>query len=195
MDSDWPRSRSIGGGSTLTLVLLLGCPRVLAFAKFREKFASGAAGAEISRNLPLTAPLASQAHAVHMYRISIKRCIWLPVTRWTSTVPDLKLSRHLRPQPPIAPPRCAPRAVRRARSSGPTLVPSPAAPAPRSLMFGDQQWAALGDYIQAALSHSCSSTTSVRLAESEVPQFNPAGERDKGFQNPPLTEEGNGLVK
>ncbi len=27
------------------------------------------------------------------------------------------------------------------------------------------------------------------------PQFNPAGERNKGFQNPPLTEEGNGLVK
>jgi hypothetical protein len=42
------------------------------FAKFREKFASGAAGAEISRNLPLTAPLASQAHAVHMYRISME---------------------------------------------------------------------------------------------------------------------------
>jgi hypothetical protein len=39
------------------------------FAKFREKIASGAAGAEISRNLPLTAPLASQAHAVHKYRI------------------------------------------------------------------------------------------------------------------------------
>jgi hypothetical protein len=42
------------------------------FAKFREKFASGAAGVEISRNLPLTAPLASQAHAVHMYRISME---------------------------------------------------------------------------------------------------------------------------
>ena len=32
------------------------------FAKFREKFASGAAGAEISRNLPLTVPLASPRH-------------------------------------------------------------------------------------------------------------------------------------
>jgi hypothetical protein len=44
------------------------------FAKFREKFANGAAGAEIYRNLPLTAPLASQAHAVHMYmyRISME---------------------------------------------------------------------------------------------------------------------------
>jgi len=45
------------------------------FAKFREKFARGAAGAEIFRNLPLTAPLASQAHAVHMYRISMERCM------------------------------------------------------------------------------------------------------------------------
>jgi len=41
------------------------------FAKFREKFARGAAGAEIFRNLPLTAPLASQAHAV---QLAARRC-------------------------------------------------------------------------------------------------------------------------
>ena len=35
------------------------------FAIFREKFAISAAGAEFFRNLPHTAPLASQAHAVH----------------------------------------------------------------------------------------------------------------------------------
>ena len=51
--------------------------RFLRVSRNLEKFASGAAGAEIFRNLPLTAPLhASQAHAVHMYRISIlERCI------------------------------------------------------------------------------------------------------------------------
>ena len=48
------------------------------FAKFREKFARSAAGAEIFRNLPLTAPLASQAHAVHMYRIIIERFLYGP---------------------------------------------------------------------------------------------------------------------
>ena len=34
--------------------------------------ARSAAGAEIFRNLPHTAPLASQAHAVHMIRISME---------------------------------------------------------------------------------------------------------------------------
>ena len=48
--------------------------------------------------------------------------------RWTQTVPDLNCLAIFGPSPPQ--PR---RAARRARSSGPTLVPSPAAPAPRSL--------------------------------------------------------------
>ena len=48
--------------------------------------------------------------------------------RWTQTVPDLNCLAIFGPRPPQ--PR---RAARRARSSGPTLVPSPAAPAPRSL--------------------------------------------------------------
>jgi hypothetical protein len=63
------------------------------------------------------------------------RCIWLPVTRWTQTVPDLRLSRHhSSAQAPHSP--AALRAARRAQRS---LIghhprrPSPAAPAPRSL--------------------------------------------------------------
>ena len=48
--------------------------------------------------------------------------------RWTQTVLDLNCLAIFGPSPPQ--PR---RAARRAHSSGPTLVPSPAAPAPRSL--------------------------------------------------------------
>jgi hypothetical protein len=71
----------------------------------------GAVGAEIFRNLPLTAPLASQAHAetrsTHVPDkhgiLELWKGAWPPVS---DTVPDLKLSRHhLRPQPPTAPPR------------------------------------------------------------------------------------------
>ena len=73
------------------------------FAKFREKFARGAAGAEIFRNLPLTAPLASPRHTQYMYS-----CTHVPDklghelgtvhmapglapghSKWTQTVPDL----------------------------------------------------------------------------------------------------------
>ena len=54
-------------------------------------------------------------------------------------------------------------------------------------MFGDQQqWATLGDYIQAALMLSYNDSTSVRLAEPE-PQFNHGASvtRALRFQNPP----------
>ncbi len=126
------------------------------FAKFREKFARGAAGAEIFRNLPLTAPLASQAHAVHMYRIIIERFLYGPrsLGGHLRQHVDLKLSRHLRNFGPAPHSPAAPRAARRARSSGPTLVPTPQ---PRRthagstrwrvfsllkfMLIGDQQWA------------------------------------------------------
>ncbi len=120
-----PGRAAYGPHNRVPIRLYLGVSQ--SFAKFREKIARSAAGAEIFRNLPLTAPLASQAHAVHMYRIIIERYIvWPPVTRWTSqTVPDLKLSRHLRNFGPAPHTPAAPRAARRARSSGPTLVPTP----------------------------------------------------------------------
>jgi len=166
------------------------------FAKFREKqLARGAAGAEIFRNLPLTAPLASQAHAVHMYRIIIERFLYGPRS----------LGGHLRQhltsnclaifatsaQPPTAR-RAACRAPRSLIGAHPRPH-SPAPPHPRWLdtlarhrvfsllkfMFGDQQWATCTCNSGPRLGitsrrHSCSRgrTTSVRgLAEPE-PQFN-----------------------
>ena len=102
------------------------------FAKFRGKFARSAAGAEFFRNLPLAAPLASQAHAAHMYRIIIERYMYGPRS---------SLGGHLRQdltsnclaifvtsaQPPTAPPRRVPRAALAHVGAHPRPA-SPAAP-------------------------------------------------------------------
>ena len=193
------------------------------FAKFREKFARGAAGAEIFRNLPLTAPLASQAHAVHMYRIIIERFLYGPRS----------LGGHLRQhltsnclaifatsaQPPTAPPRRVPRAALAHRGPPSSPLPSPAAPTLAvdtlavvfshilKFTFGDQQWATCNSGPRLGITsrrHSCSRgrTTSVRgLAEPE-PQFNAGASvhvtraYSECSMTPPLTEQGsNGLVK
>ena len=71
---------------------------------------------------------------------------------------DLRLSRHLRPQPPTAPPRCAPRAARSARSSGTSIGhhprrPSLAAPAPRSLSVLRHAGSAAHDGQASRLTH------------------------------------------
>ena len=78
--------------------------------KFRENFAT-------HRSTCLPGTTQYSTHFLNMYRISdgkMGQGRWAPVTtcRWTQTVPDstysdLKLSRHLRPQPLTAPPRCA----------------------------------------------------------------------------------------
>jgi hypothetical protein len=83
------------------------------------------------------------------------RCIWLPVTRWTQTVPDLRLSRHhSSAQAPHSP--AALRAARRAQRS---LIghhprrPSPAAPAPRSLSVLRHAGSAAHDGQASRLTH------------------------------------------
>ena len=68
--------------------------------------------------------------------------------RWTQTVPDLNCLAIFGPSPPQ--PR---RAARRARSSGPTLVPSPAAPAPRSLSVFRHAGSAAHDGQASRLTH------------------------------------------
>ena len=68
--------------------------------------------------------------------------------RWTQTVPDLNCLAIFGPRPPQ--PR---RAARRARSSGPTLVPSPAAPAPRSLSVFRHAGSAAHDGQASRLTH------------------------------------------
>ena len=88
------------------------------FREIQRKICRGAAGAEIFRNLP-----PDKLGTVHM-----APGLAPGHYRWTQTVPDLNCLAIFGPSPPQ--PR---RAARRARSSGPTLVPSPAAPAPRSL--------------------------------------------------------------
>ena len=145
---------------------------------------------------------------------------------WTSqTAPDLKLSRHLRNFGPAPHSPAAPRAARRARSSGPTLVLTPQ---PRrthagstrwrvfsllKFMFGDQQWATCNSGPRLGITsrrHSCSRgrTTSVRgrgLAPEPEPQFNAGASVHvtRGAYSeicsmtppPQHSEQGNGLVK
>ena len=152
-----------------------------------------AAGAEIFRNLPLTAPLASQAHAVHLYRIIIERYMYGPRSLGGQDLRQYLTSNCLAifatsAQPPTAPPRRVPRAALAHRGPPSSPLPSPAAPTLAvdtlavvfsllKFMFGDQQWATCNSGPRLGITsrrHSCSRgrTTSVRgLAEPE-PQFN-----------------------
>ena len=128
--------------------------------------------ARVSRNLEKNLPEAPQApkffeichspfhlpprgtHSTHVPdKLGTEFFIWPPVLapghyRWTQTVPDLNCLAIFGPRPPQ--PR---RAARRARSSGPTLVPSPAAPAPRSLSVFRHAGSAAHDGQASRLTH------------------------------------------
>ena len=129
------------------------------FREIQRKICRGAAGAEIFRNLP-----PDKLGTVHM-----APGLAPGHYRWTQTVPDLNCLAIFGPSPPQ--PR---RAARRARSSGPTLVPSPAAPAPRSLSVLRHAGSAAHDGQASRLTDACRRVRSLtrrskRLTDALLP--------------------------